>query len=152
MGILSLFARRRPGPPVDLEDLIYEVAEYQRDKDFHELYSRMKGRGVFVPVVPSSLPSDAKPGQTITTNSSVSIQMRSMPAPNGQGTLAPCATREDSPILQGGYAGMTWIGLLKMSLKVEPPLYGVLLQGRRSWVGFDLARVRYILQLASSSK
>jgi hypothetical protein len=146
MGILSLFGRKSV-PQVDLEDLIYEVAEHQRDKDFHTLYQRMNGREVFVAVVPSSLPQDVKPGQAITTDSSVSIQMRSVPAPNGQG-MVPCATREDSSILKGGYVGMSWIGLLEMALKVDPPLYGALLQGQRSWVALDLARVRYVLRLA----
>ena len=150
MSIFSLFSGRKASPQIDLEDLIYEVAEHQRDKDFRELYVRLKGREVFVPVVSSSLPLDAQPGQVITTNSSVSIQMRSVPAPNGQGMLVPCATRQDSPMLKGGYVGMRWIGLLEMSLKENPLLYGVLLQGQRSWVGFDLARVRYVLQLASS--
>jgi len=149
MGISSLFSSRNAIPQIDLEDLIYEVAEHQRDKDFHELYRRMNGREVFVPVVSSSLPQDAKPGQTITTDSSVSIQMRSVPAPNGQG-MVPCATQHESPILKDGYVGMSWVGLLKMSLKANPPLYGVLLQGQRSWVALDLARVRYVLQLASA--
>lgn len=152
MGIFHLFPSRKTRPPVDLEDLIYEVAEHQRDSDFHELYSRMKGREVFVPVVPSSLPLDAKPGQTFTTSSSVSIQIRSGPAPNGQGSLVLCATRQDSPILEGAYVGMTWIGLLEMSLEVDPPAWGVLLQGHRSWVAFDLACVREVLQLASRTQ
>jgi len=146
MGIFSFLSSKRATPLVDLEDLIYEVAEHQRDKDFHELYRRLMDREVFVPVDPSSLPPEAKSGQTIITDASASIRMRTVPAPNGQG-LVPGATRQDSPILKGGYVGMSWVGLLEMSLKVNPPLYGVLLQGQRSWVALDLARVRYVLKI-----
>lgn len=146
MSMFSLFSSKKQASKVDLEDLIYEVAEHQRDSDFHELYRRMRSREVFVPVEPSSLPRDAKPGQTIVTDSSASIRMRTVPAPNGQG-MVPGATRQESPILKDGYVSMSWIGLLEMSLKVQPPLHGVLLQGQRSWVAFDLARVRYVLQL-----
>ena len=148
MGIFSLFAGAKAAPKLDLEDLIYNVAEFQRDEDFQELYRRMKNGEVFVPVVQSSLPPDARPGQRIITDSSNSIRMHSMRAPDGQ-LLIPCATRQDSSILKGGYVGMRWEGFLEMSLKVDPPPYGVLLQGQRSWIAFDLARVRRVLQVTS---
>ena len=130
---------------LDLEDLIYEVAEHKRDGDFHDLCLRMKDREVFVPIFSSSLPKDARPGHIIKTDSSHCIRMRTAVAPNGQGMVA-AATQQESPLLKEGYIGMSWIGLLEMAFKVQPPLYGILLQGHRSWVAFDLERVRRILQ------
>jgi hypothetical protein len=148
MGIFSLFAGVKAAPKLNLEDLIYNVAEFPRDEEFQELYRRMENGEVLVPVVQSSLPPDAKPGQSIITDSSISIRMHKVRAPDGQ-SLIPCATQQDSPILKGGYVGMRWVGFLEMSLKVDPPPYGVLLQGHRSWIAFDLARVRHVLQLTS---
>ncbi|RTQ36704.1 hypothetical protein EJP69_02890 [Variovorax gossypii] len=148
MGIFSLFSGAKVASKLNLEELIYNVAEFQRDEDFQDLYRRMENSEVFVPVVQSSLPLDVKPGQRITTDSSVSIRMHTVRAPDGQ-SLIPCATQQDSPILKSGYVGMRWVGFLEMSLKVDPPPYGVLLQGQRSWVAFDLARVRHILKVTS---
>jgi hypothetical protein len=144
MGLLDFFTRKSAAPAIDLEDLIYEVAEHRRDEDFHELYRQMRDREVFVPVDLSSLPVDVKPGQTIVTDSTMAIRMKMGDAPNGQGLALSC-TKVDSPMVKDGYVGMKWLGILEMSLKVNPPLYGVVLQGERSWVALDLERIRYVL-------
>jgi hypothetical protein len=146
IGLFSKFLGGKQAPSLDLEDLIYEIAEHQRYDDFQELFRRMMGREVFVPVVRSTVPAEAKPDQSITTDNTHSIQMRSVASPNGRGMLVPCATRQDVSILNDGYVGMTWEGILEMALKVGPPPYGVLIQGHRSWVAIDPDRVRHLLR------
>ncbi|HEX7640566.1 MAG TPA: hypothetical protein VF457_19390 [Burkholderiaceae bacterium] len=142
----NLFAKA--SPKVDLEDLIYEIAEHQRDVDFKTLYREMNKREVFVPIVRASLPPGAQPGESITSSASAPIQIRFVSGPNGA-PLVPCATQRDVSLLKDGYAGMPWDGFLEMVLKVDPSFYGALLQGRRSWIVFDRQRVQHILDLMS---
>ena len=138
----------KAGPPVALEDLIYEIAEHQRDADYRTLYREMQEREVFVPIVRASIPSGAQPGQAITSSAAAPIQMCFVSGPNGA-PLVPCATHKDVSLLKDGYAGMPWRGFLEMVLKVDATFYGALLQGRRSWIAFDRQRVQHMLDVMS---
>ncbi len=140
----TLFAKA--SPQVELEDLIFEIAEHQRDVDYKTLYREMQGREVFVPIVRASLPSGAQPGQSITSSAAAPIQMRFVSGPNGV-PLVPCATHQDVSLLKDGYAGMPWRGFLEMVLKVDASFYGALLQGRRSWIVFDRQHVQHMLDV-----
>jgi hypothetical protein len=142
----TLFAKA--DPQVELEDLIYEIAEHQRDADYKTLYREMQGREVFVPIVRASLPSDARAGQAIKSSAAAPIQMRFVSGPNGA-PLVTCATHPDVGLLKDGYAGMPWRGFLEMVLKVDATFYGALLQGRRSWIVFDRQRVLHMLDAMS---
>lgn len=149
MGLFSIFARK-PAPPRNLEDLIYDIAEHMRDADFLELYERMRNREVFVPLVQSSLPANVRAGQTVTSATEHPLVMRTISGPNGQ-VLIPCATLQSAQVLREGYAGMRWEAFLEMMLKSGTEIFGVLLQGQRSWVAFDRQRVRHILERAPPS-
>jgi len=89
------------------------------------------------------LPKGALPGSKIVTDSSNQIRIKNVQGPNGQ-LLVPSATSPEHPIVQGSYVGINWFDCLEMVLKI-PEAWGVLLQGKTSYVGFDKERIRYIL-------
>jgi hypothetical protein len=141
--LFSFFKRPKKPDPRDLEQLIFDIAEHQRDADFHLLYERMVGREVFMPIDRSSLPASIEPGVSYTTTASDRIMMKSVPMPN-HGQWATAATLASHSSLAASYVGIQWINFLKMTLQV-PELQGALLQGRTSWVGFDRERISYVL-------
>ena len=141
--MFNLFKRKPKKDNRDIEKVIFDVAEFNKNEDFHRLYELMIGRELFLPVDPDTLPKNSMPGDKIVTDSSMQIKVKNVQAPNGD-TLVPCATIESSQLLQGGYIRMGWFGFLEMVLKI-PEASGVLIQGETSWVGFDKDRVQYIL-------
>lgn len=133
----------------DLEQLIFDVAEHQSDKDFHLLYKLMVNRTVFVPAETSTIPASAVPGEKYLTKRGDRISMRYVAGPNNL-LFVPAATQEILPILKDGYLGMEWFDYLNMVLKLDESFYGALLQGKTSWVAFDRERIRYILGHSSA--
>jgi len=142
--MFDLFKKKNLPDPRDLEQLIFDVAEHQSDKDFHLLYKVMANRHVFVPADTNTIPADAAPGEKYTTKFGDRVSMRYVTGPNNL-LLVPAATQESAPILKDGYLGMDWFDFLRMVLKLDQTFYGALLQGKTSWVAFDRERIRYIL-------
>ena len=136
-----------PAYPRDLEQLIYDVAEYQRDADFQLLYKRMQDRVVYVPVNSKSLPKEAHSGTRYVTMQKDSMRCYTVLGPQDQ-VLVVCTTRHDAAIIDDGYVEMKWCDFLAMVLKLDDSVYGALLQGEASWIGMDRERTRYILGLA----
>ena len=136
-----------PVAPRDLEQLIYDVAEYQRDADFQLLYKMMRNRVVFVPADSKSLPKDAQPGIRYVTTQKDSMRCYTVLGPQNQ-VLVVCATRHDVAIIDDGYVEMDWRDFLAMTLKLDGSVYGALLQGKTSWVGLDRELISHILGLA----
>jgi hypothetical protein len=145
--MFSFFRKDKPDAR-DLEQVIFDVAEHQRDDDFHLLYRLMASRRVFVPFVASSFPSHARPGEKYVVTAGDSVQMRTV---SGQGgtVLVAAATRDDAPLLKGGYGEMQWRDFLEMASKMDESCYGALLQCWTSWIGFDRERIKYILGLGT---
>ncbi|MBL8507930.1 hypothetical protein [Chitinimonas sp. JJ19] len=127
-----------------MEQLIFDVAEHQADKDFRELYALMQGKQVFVPIDKASIPAGAAVGEQYVTTANDCLKMQYVIGPNGQ-LLAPSATCEDSPMVKNGYVGMEWTAFLQMVAKLDNSFFGALLQGKTSWVAFDRDRISYIL-------
>ena len=46
----------------DLEQLIFDIAEYKKDEDYQLLYRLLKHREVYVPADPGTMPGAARPG------------------------------------------------------------------------------------------
>ncbi len=141
--MFKLFKRKAKSDDRDIEQVIFDVAEHNKDEDYHRLYELLVGRELFLPVDPESLPANYEPGSKIVTDSSMQIRVRNVQGPNGE-TLVPSATLEECPMVQGGYIGMDWFEYLQTVLKI-PSVAGVLIQGKTSWVGFDKQRIQYIL-------
>jgi len=149
--MFNLFKKREPPDPRDLEQIIYDIAENKIDRDFHILYERMSNRHVFVPVDPTTVPVEATEGKKYVTTSTDRLRMRTVIGPNNL-VLVPCATNEESMLLKDGYLGMDWFDFLEMFMKLDTSFYGVVLQGKTSWVVFDRDRTKYILSLRSANK
>ncbi|BBB68495.1 hypothetical protein UNDYM_4242 [Undibacterium sp. YM2] len=145
--MFSFFKKKKIPLKHDLEQVIYDVAEYQTDEGFHLLYQLMEKRSVFVPADPASLPKAATPGEKYVTTAADRVLLRYVTLPNNQ-LAVPGYTRKDMPNLANGYVEMEWLELLQMALKLDASFYGVLIQGQKSWVAFDRERIQYILKLS----
>ena len=144
--MFSFFKKTKNRDMRDLEQVIYDVAENQTGEDFHLLYELMADRRVFVPVNLNTLPKGIVPGEPYVTNSSDDLHMRYVVLPNGKSAVPAC-TNQDMSILKDGFIETTWVESLQMALKLDDSLYGVLLQGKTSWVAMDRDRIRYVLDL-----
>jgi hypothetical protein len=76
---LGIFRRKTAAPEIDLEQLIDDIAEFQRDTDFQRLYSDIAKREVFLPVVPGTLPPSMPSGIRYVTEPDDQIQNRNRP-------------------------------------------------------------------------
>lgn len=141
--MFNIFGKNKQKNKRDIEQVIFDVAEYQKDEDFHQLYKLLDGREVFVPVDTTTIPVGAKPGEKYVTKPTDQLKIKNVIGPNNQ-PLVPAATINSCTILKDGCVGMNWSDFLNMVLKVEG-VYGALLQGETSWVGFDIKRIKYIL-------
>ena len=133
----------------DLEKIIFDIAEYQKDEDFHLLYRLLRNREVFIPIDPSTLPRSAIPGDRILLSASDQVHISYVKGPNDL-LFVPACTTIHASILQRGYAGIQWIDFLKMTLKMESTMFGALLQGESSWVAFDMKKISYILDASGA--
>ena len=145
--MLNFRKKSAPVDPRGLEQLIYDVAEYQRDADFQLLYKLMQNRVVYVPADSKSLPKDARPGTRYVTTREDSMRCYTVLGPQNQ-VLVVCATHHEAAIIDDAYVEMDWCDFLAMSLKLDGSVYGALLQGKTSWIGLDRDRISYILGLA----
>jgi hypothetical protein len=145
MRVLGIFRRKTAAPEIDLEQLIYDIAEFQRDTDFQRLYSDMVKREVFLPVVPGTLPPSMPSGIRYVTGPDDQIPIRIATAPDKR-PLVMVATQSTHPSLRQSYVGIQWVDVMQLSLKLENN-FGILLQGKTSWVTFDEQRIRHVLTL-----
>ena len=141
--MFAFLKRQEKKDPRDIEQLIFDIAEHQRDADFHLLYKLMAGREVFVGINRASLPTSIEPGIPDTTQASDRLEMKTVSIPN-HGAWSSAATLPSHSSLAGSYVGMQWLDFLKMTQKV-PELRGAALQGKTSWVAFDKERIAYVL-------
>jgi hypothetical protein len=141
--MFGLFGKKKKDDLRDIEQVIFDVAENNKDEDYHRLYELLVGKELYMPVDPASLPQDVAPGSKITTDASNQIRIKNVQGPNGQ-FLIPASTSSEHQIVQGGHVGINWLEYLEMVLKV-PGTWGALLQGKTSYVGFDKERIKYIL-------
>lgn len=141
--MFAFLKRLRGKDSRDIEHLIYDIAEHQRDADFHLLYKLMVGREVFVAINEASLPASIEIGVPYTTQASDRIEMNTASIPN-HGAWSSAATLASHPALGGSYVGMQWFEFLAMTQKVQK-LRGAVLQGKTSWIAFDKERIAYVL-------
>jgi hypothetical protein len=137
-----------PQRPQDLEQLLFNLAEHKKEEDYQLLFQLMAAAEVFVPADLKSMPANAKPGQPYKTQPGDNVAVKTVQVP-GLGSCVAGSTTQSSPLVAGGYVGMTWLGLLEMALKIEA-CRGVLLQGQTSWIALDRQRVEYALSLTKT--
>ena len=143
MSVFAFLKRRKERDPRSIEQLIYDIAEHQRDADFRLLYKLMVGREVFVAINRASLPTSVEPGVPYTTQASDRLEMKTISIPN-HGSWSSAATLDSHASLAGPYVGMQWFEFLTMTQKV-PELRGAALQGKTSWIALDKERIAHVL-------
>lgn len=128
---------------IDLEQVIHDIAEYNKDEDFNKLYEILIDRELFLPTIKQTIPNHLVPDEKFITNSCDEILMSKVDGPDGK-ALIPVATTENSPIISDEYLRIDWFEFLEMVLKVED-VFGALIQGTTSWIIIDKERIEYIL-------
>lgn len=141
--MFSLFRRKAQKQSRDIEEVLFEVAEFGREEDLHHLYNLLKGRQVYFPLDKSTIPTVAHPGQEYTVSPADRIRIPVAVAPDG-GMVVPAATYDSAPMLQADYAGMDWAEFLRMALQIENAA-GVLVQGKKSWLIIERKHITNIL-------
>lgn len=140
------FKRLKRSDRRDIEQIIYDIAENGRAKDYTALYPPLTNRQVFIPIEPGSLPAHARPGYTLVTDDSTDIRVRLITGPDGK-TYVPAATQDTADLLRDGYVGMNWIDFCEMVTRFSDT-NGALLQGQKSWIAFDQKRVAHMIKKA----
>ena len=138
------FLERKEPVPRDLERVIFDIAEFQREEDYRVLYGHMRARLVFLPVDPSTIPDEWDLDTNRIVMPTDGLGLRGVSGPNGT-LLAFAATTSDNPALRANYVRVYWTDFLEMTLHLDSSFWGAMLQGVSSWVAFDRDRIRYIL-------
>ncbi|MCB0352222.1 MAG: hypothetical protein KDD64_01820 [Bdellovibrionales bacterium] len=129
----------------DLEQTIFEIAEHQRDEDYYSLYSLLRERTVYLPIDGDSLSPSAKTGERHATTANEGLNARLVQIDQCEEPFLLATTNSENQSLKDAYVEIEWIEFLKMASQL-PDLGGIMLQGEKSWVAFDSARVSFILE------
>jgi hypothetical protein len=147
-NVFSLFKKWKKKDERDIEQVIFDFAEYKKDEDFQLLCRLMQNREVYVPIDSNTVPAAARPGVPYVTGAGDRLLFRAVEIP-GNGMWAPAATKPTHRLLAQGYAGMPWLGFLDMARKVES-MRGAYLQGETSWVAMDRQKIAHVLSLSNT--
>lgn len=131
---------------IDLEQLIYDIAEHARDEDYDLLYQSLYDRELFIPVEQEALKSlseHVESGSPFQTDGNAAARMRNVEGPKGE-AMIPVVTQPGLPMVVEAHVGMYWREALGMVLKTEE-VAGILLHGENSWIVFYKPQIENIL-------
>lgn len=132
--------RRRPTRSID--ELIFDIAEHQRDADYNEFFERMQSHMFFLPL---AAPLSGPPGTKVTVGKGVAtkhIVMQEM-------KLFVFFTTDSHPKLGSSFAGIDGGEALRMTL-ASSEIDGALFQNSNaSWVGLDKQKCQHVLSSSS---
>jgi hypothetical protein len=146
--MFSFLTKRAKKDSRDLEQVIFDIAEHNREADLHLFYRLMSTREVYLPVDEASLPTASEPGVPYTTQDTDEVKVYTVSIPNN-GSWIAAATQTSHPLLAGGCLRMTWLGFLKMALE-GAEVRGALIQGKTSWIALDKERITYVLSYSQN--
>jgi hypothetical protein len=135
----NLFRRRSTRSP---DDLIFDIAEHNRDADFDEFYTLMQSHVFYLPLtVPFSVPSGTKitVGAGVLTKYVVMQDMK----------LFAFFTTDSHPKLGPVFGSIEGGEALRMTL-ASLDIDGALFQNANvSWIGLSKQKCQYVLSLTS---
>jgi hypothetical protein len=132
----------KPKPPRDLHQLIFDIAEHKKARDLEELYRRLPRMNLHVSLVSSAVP--LQPGQTITTDATTQLVMRTARLPNNMVFVLAFLDRNDPRIGSNG-GELTAREALTMTLKTTTD--GLLIYNRQeSWTAIPRTVIQDILR------
>ena len=146
--MFGIFKKQKP--KIDLEKLIYNIAEYKREDDYLLLLRALIGRDLYLPIEGESVARGSLEGEKITVDSTMDFKIRATKGPEGR-LLVPASTTKNHLILKGHYAALEWIELLKMTMKIEKA-EGVLVQGVTSLVVVVRSHIPIVLKFYEDMK
>ena len=143
---------------LDIEQLIYDIAEQPSNAAFQQLYRSLVNRKLFLPVESESVtpaltqiqPGQVQPGQPVTGDDDTAIKIKNVEGPKGE-PFVPLVTTEGAPILTDAYVGIHWLEALALVLKRKDAV-GILLQGKNSWIYFYKPQIENILRIYGTRK
>jgi hypothetical protein len=127
-----------------LEQVIFDVAEYQRDEDYNVLYRLLRDTEMHLSVEVPAAPAPSKWGLGFMKRIAPEPPPRLVQGPTGAVVVAVTPSVREGA--SGNFHAMEWMDLLKRVLSV-PGAQGLIVQGTTSWMQFDMQRIRYILTL-----
>ncbi len=126
----------------DIDQLIYDIAEYQRAKDFEILYKIMTATKFFCPVDAETV-KNIPQGEKYVTNSDDQIKITQVEM-NGLRFIS-FYTSNSAEGLRNSYLEIDGLDALEMTLKSEG-ISGLIIQNKEnSWFGFDKQKIKSIL-------
>lgn len=133
---------RAAGLVRSLDEIVYDIAEHQKEEHYQELYEALPGSMLFVPVDASTLPQIPEGGYQVAENDS--IEMQFIDGPGGKKFVSG-ATAVDHLSVQQGSVKMEAIAIMIMMLEV-PEAEGFMLQSKTSFIGFERDWVKAMVE------
>jgi hypothetical protein len=127
---------------MDIDELIFEIAEHKRDQDYQSFFKLIKGRSFFCPVDPAST-AGIPQGSPYQVKAGDGIRV---PFTNISGLkLIPLFTTQGDQRLAKGYFEIEGLEALRMATRAAG-VHGVLFQNKDySWVGLDQKKIKWVL-------
>jgi len=144
-SFLTNLIKRAKKDSRDLEQVIFDIAEHNREADFHLFYRLMLTREVYLPINKASLPTAAEPGVPYVLQEADNYEdvMVTTVSIANNGSWIPAFTQPAHPILADGCMKMTWLGFLKMAQNTT--LQGAFIQGEKSWLALRKEHIPGVL-------
>jgi hypothetical protein len=142
LDILRMFGKLFEKKARDIDQLICDIAEHNRDSDYEMLFQMIKGRTFYCPVDPSSIPA-VLVGSQYVTKAQDAIVVSTVEI-NGLSLLLLYTSQNDKRLTES-YIGIEGFEALSMSLRMNG-ISGVIFQNNvNSWVGLHNEKVKWIL-------
>jgi hypothetical protein len=136
-----MFGRGRPTRSLD--DLIFDIAEHQRDADYAEFHERLQSHVFYVAL---SAPLSGPAGTKVVVGAGVSTRFVEL----GDKKLLAFFTTDRHPQLGAVFAGIEGAEALRMAV-AAPGIDGALFQNAaESWVGLSKQKCEDVLAASSS--
>jgi hypothetical protein len=127
---------------VDIDQLIFNIAEHKRDKDYESFFKLIKGHSFFCLVDPASMVGIAK-GSSYRVQATDAIRIQSANI-NGLKLIALFTSQSDKRLAKGFFE-IEGLEALRMATRATG-IFGVLFQNKdSSWVGLNLEKINWIL-------
>jgi hypothetical protein len=143
---MSQIHSEKPEDSRDLEQVIYDVVEYQNDGDFERLYELLVDRQLFLPTTPESkqsIPINFKLEDGFINDYLPQLKFYEKEL-SGEYYIAAFTTNSSPQLIDKNYIRIDWLDFLSMVLKIEG-ISGFSLQGQQSWLALGKDEIRYIL-------
>jgi hypothetical protein len=131
---------------VDIDKLVYEIAEYKREKDYELFLKEILNRELYFSIV------QAEKVRNTSVNSKMTERNLSVPSTTMFNELKMIVmhTSKDDERLSNPYAGINGLKGLEMVLKM-PKVDGLVIQNKESsWVGLRKEKIENLLSAQSA--